>query len=126
MAGSWLKVEASTPRKIQVAKIAESLGISRMEAFCYCVEFWCWCDLELVDGRITGLSLDALDRAAGVPSGFSKAMLDVEWLSSDGTIITVMNWEHHLSSSAKARANGARRAAKYSDLKRRIIEQGRN
>ena len=118
MAGSWLKIETSTPQKIEVLRIAQELGVSRREAFAMCFEFWSWCDLELTDGSITGLSLEALDEAARLPAGFAAALLKSGWLCLNGENFTVANFTRHLGQTAKTRADGARRAAKCADKKR--------
>ena len=112
MTGSWLKIETATPRKIEIILIADAMKCSRREAFAMCFEFWAWCDIELKDGHIKRLSLDAIDDAAGLPKGFCRSMADAGWLQVEADRIIVTNFMRHLGQTAKTRADGARRAAK--------------
>lgn len=114
MPGSWLKIETATPQKIEILLIAEAMGCSRREAFAMCFEFWAWCDLELKDGHIKRLGLDAIDDAARLPTGFCEAMRLAGWLQVEADRVIVTNFMRHLGQTAKVRADGARRAAKCS------------
>ena len=109
---SWMKIETSTPQKIEVMKIAEIMQCSRREAFTMCFEFWAWCDAELQDGHITGMSLDNICDAARLPKGFCHAMAAAGWLQVETDRVVVVNFMRHLGNGAKHKANGARRASK--------------
>ena len=109
---SWMKIETSTLQKIEIMKIAEIMQCSRREAFTMCFEFWAWCDAELQDGHITGMSLDNICDAVRLPKGFCHAMAAAGWLHVETDRVVVVNFMRHLGNGAKHRANGARRAAK--------------
>lgn len=116
----WIKMEYNTIRKEEVMQIARTLGVSRREAFGMCFEFWCWCDAELSNGHIRGVSLEELDDMVSLPIGFCEAMRQTGWLVLEDTRIVVTNFSKHIGNPAKNRAKHASAQAKYaSDASRK-------
>jgi hypothetical protein len=111
MAVDWVKVEKTTPRKPEVLRIAAKLGIDPDHAFGLCFRFWSWCDDNLTQSNAAGVTLALVDSLVG-RVGFADAMVLAGWLQDDGDSFTVVNFENHLSQSAKARGLTAKRAAK--------------
>ena len=109
MAGPWIKLEYATIRKLEITKIADTLKVSRREAFAMCFEFWCWCDAELEMGHIMHTTLEQLDATTGLPTGFCEAMRQAGWLLLEDDRIIVVNFDRHLGQSAKTRSSNARR-----------------
>lgn len=109
MAGDWIKIEHSLPGKPEVMELARLMDIDEMSVVGHLVCFWTWVDLNLspecphAKGTKRGL-----DRVAG-RDGFVDAMLQVGWLHFDGENVTIPNYDHHLSQSAKKRAEEARK-----------------
>ncbi len=109
MAGDWIKVEHSLPNKPEVMKLATYLGINEMAVVGHLVLFWSWVDTNMspecpvVNGTKSGL-----DRVAG-RDGFVDAMQKVGWLFFEDGKVSIPNYEHHLSKSAKTRASEARK-----------------
>lgn len=116
MAGDWIKIEHSLPFKPEVMSLATLLGMDDMAVVGHLICFWSWVDQNMspecpdVKGTKKGL-----DRVAG-RDGFVDAMVSVGWLKFDGEIVTVPNYEYHLSESAKKRAVEARK--KFNQRKR--------
>ena len=109
MAGDWIKIETGLPQKPEVMRMAEIMDLDEIQVVGHLVLFWSWCDANLsrdcpdVIGTKKGI-----DRAAG-GTGFVDAMLQVGWLQEitiDGVRgFRIPNFDHHLSKSAKTRAN---------------------
>lgn len=111
MAGDWLKMEKATARKPEVILIAVAMGIHPDEAFGICFRFWCWCDDQVSDGKIRGFT-EALIDATIDRKGFAAAMVSVGWLDARNGLISITNFDRHLSHSAKTRAESAIRKKK--------------
>jgi len=117
MAGDWIKVEKSTARKPEIMGIARELSISMDAAFGLCFRFWCWCDDNLTTGNTFCVTESLLDETFGKQK-FASAMVKVGWLQFDGDMMTVPNFERHLSKGAKTRAETAIRVAECKKRKR--------
>jgi hypothetical protein len=111
MAGDWIKVEKSTPRKPEVMAIADDLGIHIDHAFGLCFRFWCWCDDQMTDGHALSVTNVTLDSSFG-HAGFATALVKVGWLRVRNGSLEVPNFDRHLSESAKNRALSGMRKAK--------------
>jgi hypothetical protein len=119
MAGDWIKIEHSLPNKPEVMQLASLLGVDELQIVGHLVCFWIWCDQNLsrscpdVNGTKRGL-----DRVVG-RDGFVDAMVTVGWLGvrDDGTI-TIPNYDHHLSQSAKTRGNDQKKKQRQRILSR--------
>ena len=111
MAGDWLKMEKATARKPEVILIAVALSIHPDEAFGICFRFWSWCDDQVSDGKIRGFT-EALIDATIDRKGFAAALVSVGWLEVKNGMISITNFDRHLSHSAKTRAESAIRKKK--------------
>jgi hypothetical protein len=114
MAGDWIKVEAPTPNKPEILRMARILGVSRDDAFGKAMRLWLWLDGITVDGLVDGVTSHDVDAILGT-EGVADAFSQVGWLICDDSIprITVPNFERHNGASAKARAGKARRQAQW-------------
>jgi hypothetical protein len=109
MAGDWIKIEHSLPRKPEVMQLASILGIDEMTVVGHLVLLWSWADENLsAFCPVASVTKNGLDRVAG-REGFTDAMVAVGWLSFRDGMVEIPNYEHHLSESAKKRALDARR-----------------
>lgn len=111
MAGDWLKVEQNTPDKPEVWAIAEMMGIDPDQAFGIIFRCWCWFDSHTESGSAKSVTKALLDRKLGA-TGFAEAMESVGWLVETDDGLTLPNFLRHNGSTAKKRAENARRAAK--------------
>lgn len=109
MSGDWIKIEHALITKPEVMAIAAELGINEYEVVGHLVAFWSWVDQNMspdcpsVMGTKSGL-----DRVVG-RDGFVEALVQVGWMQFHGNRVTVPNYNHHLSQSAKKRATDARK-----------------
>lgn len=109
MAADWIKIEHSLPGKPEVMELARILGIDEMCVVGHLVCFWSWVDQNMSpDCPQTKGTKKGLDRVCG-RDGFVDAMVQVGWLQFDGENVTIPNYDHHLSESAKKRASEARK-----------------
>jgi hypothetical protein len=116
MAGDWIKVEASTPNKPEVLKLARLMGITRDDAFGKAMRFWLWLDGISVDGRVDGVASHDVDAVVGA-EGVARALADVGWLiiDDDQQTIAVPHFDRHNGVSAKARATKGNRQRRWRD-----------
>lgn len=119
MAGDWIKVEKTTPRKPEIFGIAETLKVSLDEAFGICFRFWVWCDDQMSDGTAVRITAKLLDDAIGV-SGFCAAISSVGWLKEEEGVICIPNFDRHLGKAAKIRADSSRRQRVSRDCRKNV------
>jgi len=112
---AWIKVEHNLATKVEVFQLCRLLQIKNVEAVGHLVNFWIWADQNSEDGQMIG-DLSMID---GITmEGFGKALTEVNWLTEEGNQIIIPNFLLHNGSSAKARAVGGRRVAKFRKLKK--------
>lgn len=111
MAGDWIKIEKSTPRKPEVLHLCELLSVTPDEAFGLCFRFWSWCDDHLETGCASRVTEKMIDVALG-RNGLASALIEVGWLQARNGSLVIPNFDRHLSESAKKRALSGKRMAK--------------
>ena len=89
MAGDWIKWTKGLAKRPEVLQMAADLGRSRHEVAGLVMEFWEWCDDNVVpEGEtancsglvsIAAVSTTLVDSIVGVP-GFADSMTAVDWL----------------------------------------------
>lgn len=109
---SWIKVETHTFDKIEIYTIAQELTLDPDSVFAKCCRIWAWFDANTIDGVTKSVTKALLDRHCSV-TGFCKAMINAGWMHDDGENLQLPYYERHNSKSAKARALGSKRNAKY-------------
>lgn len=113
MAGDWLKFECNLPEKPEVLAITSALGgedpdltVGRL------MRLFRWFDQHTTDGNARGVTCAMLDRVMGV-SGFAEAVAKTGWLVVSDAGVTLQKFEKHNGSSAKNRAQTAKRVANH-------------
>lgn len=107
MAGDWIKVETTTPDKPEVFAISEVLKIEPDAVLGKLIRLWVWADQQTYDGAVA-IPDKVVDRLVN-QEGFANAMRTTGWLGDDG----FPNFERHNGTTAKRRADGAKRVAKH-------------
>lgn len=115
MAGEWLKMECDTPDKAEVMAITGALGWDDTDLTVgKLFKLWRWFDKQTVDGNAVGVTLALLDKVVGV-TGFCEKMIAVNWLEVYDGGVRLPNFDCHNGVTAKARAQTAKRVAKFKD-----------
>lgn len=109
---SWIKLETHTFDKMEIYSIAQELDIDPDAALGKCCRVWSWFDANTTDGVTKSVTKALLDRYCGV-TGFSKAMINAGWMHDDGDHLHLPYYERHNSATAKSRALGSKRQAKF-------------
>jgi hypothetical protein len=93
--------------------MAEILGIDQDEVLGKLLRFWSWCDQQLSLRSCTAVSVTEtfIDRVC-YRNGFAQALIEVGWLDATDDGISIPNFDHHLSKSAKSRAQTQKRVRK--------------
>lgn len=113
MAGDWLKLESSTPDKMEVLGITSKMGWDDPDLTVgKLFRVWRWFDQQTVDGNAAGVTPALLDKVSGV-TGFSQAMIDVGWLVATDTGVALPKFDRHNGATAKMRAQTAKRVANH-------------
>lgn len=112
MAGDWIPIDITLPRKAKVLKIAKLTGLSRRTVVGTLVEIWSWAQSESVDGRVDA-RVDAVVDALVDSEGVLRAMISVGWLEDHGDFILFPRAEKWLSNGAKARLQKNLRQTKW-------------
>lgn len=116
MAGEWIKVRTNLwddPRIGQLCEITD-----QGEAAVIGGLYWLWAtaDEHSSDGLLSGMTTRTIDRKTGVP-GLGAALVTIGWLTEEGNAIRVVRFEEHNGTSAKTRADTARRVANHRNKK---------
>ena len=117
MAGDWIPRQKGLNRKPEVLAIAQATGMHRRWVADALMEFWEWCDAELTDGLIRGLSLDNLPSLVPeTTKEFWQAVAEVGWLRVTTSGLAVPHFERWLGRSAKKRIQNSERKRSVRDL----------
>ena len=109
---SWSKFDTAPPDKPEVWLIADCLKIDPDAVVGKLLRVWAWFDDHSVDGNAPSVTKKLLDRAVGV-EGFCDAMLSAGWMTDDGELISLSNFDRHNGKTAKDRALTAIRVANH-------------
>lgn len=119
MAGDYVMIQHATARKIELRRVAATLGVTHAHALGLCVLAWMFFDEQTSDGVAAGATPEMLDEVVGF-SGFSHALRDVGWLQVRQGSLAIPRFDRLMGESAKKRANDAARQRK----KRRADDLG--
>src|ERR1700753_1621228 len=106
MAGDWTPVEAATPKKPEVLKIAALTGLDRHAVVGWLVEIWAWAGEQSVDGHVDAsvdALVDALEShlsALQADKSVIRAMVKVGWLDDLGEKVNFPNAGHWITKAA--------------------------
>jgi hypothetical protein len=109
VAGDWIKIRKSLMDDPDVYAIADMTGLEVDTVIGKLCRLWCWADTHCAPSsssrsghaaRVTETHLDGHARA----NQFARALVSVGWLRVDSEGATFVNFERHMSQSAKARA----------------------
>lgn len=104
MAGDWIKIEEVTPDKPEVWQMAVALKLEPDAIMGKLVRVWILAGRICHGDGVTDIAvIQTIDRVTATP-GFSKAMIDVEWLAVDADKLVFVDFDKHCSKTAKDRA----------------------
>lgn len=128
MAGDWIPMRLDLYEDPAVLQMASELECREETVVGYCHKFWSWLSRQCHDGSVTGVTLDAVGRATNLP-GFPELLVKVGWLFYEEKrgvpTITVPNFDHWLSESAKKRLQDAirQRKRRHADVTKKSRSQ---
>lgn len=109
MAGDWIKMRLSLQTHPKIVRILSATKSDKFRAIGGLHAVWSVFDTHSVDGRLDGYTPEALDHIIGWP-GFAQALIDVNWLQSDGTdALLLPEFDEHNGASGKRRAEDQKR-----------------
>ena len=112
MSSNWIKMRVNLTSDPQVIKESRLLDCSEFKVVGLLHWLGGWADSHTEDGRAVGIDCAWINRQTQT-EGFCEALVDVGWLIMLDDGIEIPKFNHHNGSSAKSRANSARRAANY-------------
>ncbi len=112
MAGEWIKVRTNLWNDPRVSQLCDLTGTP--EAMIVGGLYWLWAtaDEHTETGLMPGLSLSAVDRKTGIV-GFGAALVSIDWVHETANGIVLARFDEHNGTSAKTRAQTARRVANH-------------
>jgi hypothetical protein len=109
MAEQWIKMTTELHEKEEVLRIADLLGLDEYAVVGRLHRLWSWVDKNSATGERVRVLDSRIDRMVS-QNKFAHALREVGWLLGDDGDATFPNFCRHNGSSAKARAQGAKRA----------------
>lgn len=111
MAGEWIKMRTNLWDDPRVSQLCDLTG--KTEAMVVGGLYWLWstADEHTETGLLPGMSMSAIDRKTGVP-GLAQALMTIGWLNDTPEGVVIERFEEHNGTSAKTRAQTAKRVAK--------------
>jgi hypothetical protein len=104
MAGEWLKVEHHLAEKPEVFQIASACKMDPDLVVGRLIKIWAWASRNCPAGGRTHIAAFAHLNALGGHERFAESMVESGWLKVKDTEITFVNFDRHISQSAKERA----------------------
>jgi len=109
MAGEWISVDCCLAQKPETLQIMAATGQPPDVVVGRLAIFWAWCQLNAVDGVVSG-NPGVLAIVAGGDAGFWLAVADAGWLTfEDAGKVRISGWEDRFSQAAKERLKDRRR-----------------
>jgi len=106
-------MDCTTPDKPEVLALTVKMGWDDPDLTVgKLFRLWRWFDQHTTDGNAVGVTSALLDRQVGV-TGFIDAVASVGWLEVTSSGIRLSKFEKHNGSSAKSRAQTAKRVASH-------------
>lgn len=121
MAGDWIKMRSNLWDDPRVARLCDMTDSSEAAVVGGLYWLWATADQHSINGHLPGLTVRQLDRKTGI-AGLGDALLAVGWLAVEGDGLTIPSFEEHNGSSAKKRAQTARRVAVCKSKGSAVIE----
>ena len=112
MAGDWIKMRSNLDTDPRVVSMAAKLNLPELHIVGALWKVWSWADQHSLDGKQIKIDKEIIDRITFI-DGLSTLLIDNGWLVIDKNSITFPNFTEHNGSTAKTRALGQRRQAKY-------------
>lgn len=113
MAGEWLKIEHHVAEKPEVLQIAMACEMDPDLVVGRLVKVWAWASRNCPAGGRTHISAFAHLNTIGGHERFAESMVEAGWLKIKDTDLTFVNFDRHISQSAKERALNAANKAKH-------------
>lgn len=112
MAGEWIKVRTNLWDDPRIGQLCELTD--RGEATVIGGLYWLWAtaDEHSADGLLNGMTTRTIDRKTGV-TGLGAALVSIGWLTENADGVTVARFDEHNGTSAKQRAQTAKRVATH-------------
>jgi len=114
MAGDWIAMTHNLCDKPEVRRIARKTGVTIDEAVGKLHRFWCWLDVNSIDGVVDGVVSTDVDDIVRL-DGFSSALVESEWAFFDDKSekMTVPNFGNYNGETAKKRMQKNKRQARW-------------
>lgn len=109
---SWIAMRTDLLGDPSTLTISDRLNIPPEHAVGLLHKLWCWADAQLTDGNAPTVTKTSIDRYIGV-SGFADAVQQAGWLVDNGDGISIPNFDHWMSQSAKYRLKSHQRVQKH-------------
>lgn len=113
MAGEWLKVEHHIAEKPEVFQIASACKMDPDLVVGRLIKIWAWASRNCPAGGRTHIAAFAHLNTLGGHERFAESMVEAGWLKLKDTEMTFVNFDRHISQSAKERALNAANKAKH-------------
>lgn len=109
MAGDWIKMRVDLQSHPKVVRILSATKSDKFRVIGGLHSVWTVFDTHSEDGELVGYTPETLDHIIGW-SGFSRAMIDVDWLiENTGVSLAMPEFSEHNGQSGKRRAEDQKR-----------------
>ena len=113
MAGEWIKIETHVAEKPEVLQIAATCKMEPDLVVGRLVKVWAWASRNCPAGGRTHISAFQHLNTIGGHERFAESMVEAGWLKIKDADLTFVNFDRHISQSAKERALNSANKAKH-------------
>jgi hypothetical protein len=104
MAGEWMKVELDLPGKPEVLMVAGMLGITADAVVGKLIKVWGWASRNCNGDGVTHVTVLPFLNELACANEFTNALEKCGWLRVENDVVTFVNFNRHMSQTAKERA----------------------
>ena len=113
MAGEWLKIEHHVAEKPEVLQIAATCEMDPDLVVGRLIKVWSWASRNCPAGGRTHIAALQHLNTIGGHERFAESMVEAGWLKIKDAEMTFVNFDRHISQSAKERALNSANKAKH-------------
>lgn len=105
----WFPLQLWRTKSLEVVRISSETKRTPQEVLGFLTDLWSFASSETEDGILSGICIGNIVSILGADELFWQSVKSAGWLNVNANSITIPNWDHWLSKSAKRRTRDSLR-----------------